>query len=391
MTKIQTSTLANSEVISGILLMVSFALAIFTANIESLSVLYEKLVVFPITFGYGDFIYQAPLIDLVNDGLMTLFFLIIGLELKYHLVFGEFKKSKSLVLPTFAAVGGIVIPAAIYLIFNYNLSSINAWAIPIATDTAFLLGILSFFGKLISSKLRAFIIGFSLIDDALALLILAVFYSKSSSGIAIIASIVLIVLLLTLNRLKVKNCSYYLLIGIALWIAMVQAGVHGTLSGVILALTIPVQIDGKLNSSFHTLESILRPIVYFFILPVFAFVNSGINFSSFSAEILMSGISLGIILGLFLGKQLGIFFFSYVAVKKKWASLPQHVDWMKFYAISVLGGIGFTLSLFIGELSFPSQLADREAMRVGVIIGSLLSAVLGAAILLYVKIKSTKK
>lgn len=386
MKKIKTSALVQSEVASSILLILSFLAAIFVANVDYLKGLYKSFVFFPIAFGYGEVVYQSPLINLVNDGLMTLFFLLIGLELKFHLVCGEFQDKKTLVLPTAAAIGGVVVPALIYLYFNFNSPTLKGWAIPIATDTAFMLGILSFFGKLISRKLRAFIIGFSLIDDALALLILAVFYTKSSSIVAVVASLILIAWLILLNRLKVERNLYYLIIAIILWVAMVEAGIHGTLCGVILALAIPVQIDGKLNPSFNNLENALRPLVYFLILPLFSFINSGISFDSLSYEMLTCNITIGIVLGLFVGKQLGIFLFSYAVVKRNWCALPDNVCWIKFYAIATLGGIGFTLSLFIGDLTFEVD-APNFAMRVGVIIGSLLSACFGTAILLYLVAK----
>jgi len=384
MVKIKATNLVHSEILSGCLLIITFIAAICVANIPAFQEMYRVFVFLPISFGYGSVVHQSALINLVNDGLMTLFFLLIGLELKFHLVCGEFQDRKTLVLPTAAAVGGIVVPALIYLYFNVNSPTVKGWAIPIATDTAFMLGILSFFGRFISSKLRAFIIGFSLIDDALALLILAIFYTKSSSLGAVAVSAVLIALLLILNRLKVERSFYYLAIGIALWIAMVEAGVHGTLCGVILALVIPVQVNGRLNPSFQGLEHALKPLVYFFILPLFSFINSGITFDNFSSDMLMNNITVGIVSGLFIGKQVGIFFFSYVAVKKKWCALPENIGWGKFYAIAVLGGIGFTLSLFIGDLTFEVE-APNFAMRVGVIVGSLLSACFGTFVLLYLK------
>lgn len=384
MEKIKTSALIHAEVISALLLMISFVAAISIANIDSLSKFYKDFVFFPISFGYGKFAYTSLLINLVNDGLMTFFFLLIGLELKFHLVCGELQERKKLILPAIAAIGGIVIPALIYTFFNFDATTLKGWAIPIATDTAFMLGILSFFSKLISTKLRAFVIGFSLIDDALALLILAFFYTKSLNMMAFIACAVLIFLLGILNRLKVQRSCYYLSVGFALWIAMIEAGIHGTLGGIILALAIPLQINDKLNPSFQKLEKVLKPFVYFLILPLFSFINSGINFDGFSGEILTSNITIGIILGLFIGKQLGLFLFAYIAVKKKWCTLPEHVNWAQFYAISVLGGVGFTLSLFIGDLTFEIA-TPNYAMRAGVIIGSLLSAGFGTAILMYLR------
>lgn len=370
------------QISSGILIIISFMLAIFFANMEYWSKDYTKFVSFPIYFGYGHFIHHGTLLNFVNDGLMALFFLLIGLELKFHLVLGEYKNTKTLVLPTAAAVGGIIAPALIYLLFNFNSTTLKGWAIPIATDTAFMLGILSFFNRSISKNLRAFVISFSLIDDAIALLILAVFYTKSPNLLAFGFCLGLLVLLIGLNRLGIKNSAYYLIVGIFLWIAMVEAGIHGTLCGAVLALTIPVEHQGKINPSFNRLEAFLNPIVYFLILPLFIFINSGIQFSSLSISILTSNISKGIILGLFIGKQLGIISLSYLVIKKRWGALPVNVSWLKFYAICILGGIGFTLSLFIGDLTFEFGEA-HAAMRAAVIIGSLLSAFVGAIVLIY--------
>ncbi|MBM4210956.1 MAG: Na+/H+ antiporter NhaA [Gammaproteobacteria bacterium] len=385
MAKIKLAHLYHSELISGILLMVSFAAAVLIANIEPWQQTYKDFVFFPVTLGSGEFIYKGPLIQIVNDGLMTLFFLLIGLELKFHLVRGEFQDRQTLILPGAAAVGGIVVPALIFLWFNINSpKTLEGWAIPIATDTAFMLGILSFFGSFISTKLHAFIIGFSLMDDAIALLILAVFYSKSASLIAVTASIVLTGLLFVLNRLQVTRSFYYLFIGIFLWIAVVESGIHGTLCGVVLALAIPVGRGEYINPSFHGLENVLRPIVYFVILPLFAFVNSGVLLSTFSTSLLTSPLALGIILGLFVGKQVGIFVFSYAAVKLGYCSLPHNVCWPRFYAIGILGGIGFTLSLFIGDLTFEAS-EPNYIMRISVIIGSSLSAVLGTGLLIFLK------
>lgn len=382
MSKIKLSTLIHSELVSGILLMISFVVAILTANIDYCEEAYKKFVFLPVSLGYGEITYSFPLINLVNDGLMTLFFLLIGLELKFHLVCGEFQTKKSFILPTAAAIGGIVLPSLIYILFNYGYPSLEGWAIPIATDTAFMIGIVSFFGKIISKQLRAFIVGFSLVDDALALAILAAFYSHASSVAALTLSAVLILLLILINRYNVKSLSIYLSIGLILWLAMVKAGIHGTLCGIILALAIPVKIHGNINANFNLLENILRPLVYFLILPLFAFINSGINLDNFSKEILMSPITIGIIGGLFIGKPLGVFLFSYLAIKKKWCSLPENVSWPLFFAIAVLGGIGFTLSLFIGDLTFEIA-GPNYAMRVGVIFGSLLSALIGTVILVY--------
>lgn len=370
------------QIASGILIIISFILAIFVVNVGHWSKYYTTFVSFPIYFGYGHFIHHSTMINFVNDGLMTLFFLLIGLELKFHLVLGEYKHTKNLVLPTAAAIGGIVVPALIYVFFNFDSATIKGWAIPIATDTAFMLGLLSFFNRSISKNLRAFVISFSLIDDAIALLILALFYTKSPNFIAMNFCFGLLLLLIGLNRAGVKNSAYYLMVGVFLWVAMVESGIHGTLCGAVLALTIPVEHEGRVNPSFDRLEEFLNPVVYFLILPLFIFINSGVHFASLSLPILTSNISKGIICGLFIGKQLGIYSLSYLVVKMRWGALPFNVSWLKFYAICILGGIGFTLSLFIGDLTF--ELGEPHAsMRAAVIIGSLLSAFLGAVVLVY--------
>ncbi|MBM4222976.1 MAG: Na+/H+ antiporter NhaA [Gammaproteobacteria bacterium] len=385
MNKSKTLNLADTEVLSGILLIMSFLAASFIANIPALQNIYQDFVFYSVHLGLGNTIYTIPLIQIINDGLMTLFFLLIGLELKFHLVKGEFQEKRALILPTAAAFGGVVVPALIYAFFNmHSKETVGGWAIPIATDTAFMLGILSFFGNFISQKLRAFIIGFSLIDDAFALIILAVFYSKSSSIIAMIATITLTALLFTLNRLNITKTSLYLMIGFFLWVAMVYSGIHGTLSGVVLALAFPLMKGDNMNDGFHELESFLKPMVYFFILPLFSFINSGVSFTAVSPNILFHPIALGVIFGLFIGKQLGISLFSYLAVQSGYCSLPKHVSWPKFYGIGVLGGIGFTLSLFIGDITFE-EFEPNYIMRLSVIIGSLLSAILGAGILLLLK------
>lgn len=387
MLKVKISNLINAELASAILLTISFLLALFFANTPYFNKFYHNFVYFPIHLGIGETIYKIPVIQLINDGLMTLFFLLIGIELKFHLVRGEYQNKKLLILPSAAAVGGIIFPAAIYLAFNFNNDLlVKGWAIPIATDTAFMLAILSFFGNHISTNLRAFIIGFSLIDDAIALTILAIYYTDSPNQISSIIFLLLVVLLLVLNRLKITNMTNYFTIGFFLWISMIYAGFHGTLAGVVLALAIPVEIDNETNPSFVKLEHNLRPLVFFVILPIFAFSNSGVSISNFSIDMLTNNLAYGIIFGLFLGKQIGIFSFTFFSVKMNWCSLPENVSWTKFYAISILSGIGFTLSLFIGDLSFDDENA-HYIMKISVIIGSLMSAFYGTIIMYLSKFK----
>ncbi|MBX3486999.1 MAG: Na+/H+ antiporter NhaA [Candidatus Paracaedibacteraceae bacterium] len=382
--KIKLVTLAKSEVASGLVIIFTFITALILANLHATSHFYQDIVFLPITMKFGDLIYETTVVQIVNDGLMTLFFLFIGMELKYQLVCGEYQDRKTLVMPAFAAIGGIVVPALVYWFFNRNQESIKGWAIPIATDTAFLLGVVSLFGEAISKKVRAFIVSFSLIDDALALLILAIFYTANINFIALSISVGLVCILLLLNARGVQQNSFYLLLGFFLWLSMVESGCHGTLSGAILALTLPVMVNGKISSSFHQLEKILRPLVCFVILPLFVFINSGIDLDSISVDILKAPISLGIIAGLFVGKPLGLFGFSWLSVRLKLARLPHQISWSLLYAVSVLGGIGFTLSLFIGDLTFEAT-EPNYTMRVGVIIGSVLSAIYGCICLFLIK------
>lgn len=372
----------KSETFTGLLLIITFVLALMISN-NSVSYDYYKSVVYlPITIIVGGFSINTFLIEIINDGIMTFFFLLIGLEMKYHLAEGEYKERKRLVLPTIAALGGLVVPAAIYIFFNFNQPTLKGWAIPIATDTAFVLGILSFFKRQISLELKVFIIGFSLIDDALALIILAVFYTKTIYLTALLIALILVGVLFILNLFKVKQTIYYMLVGLLLWVAMVEAGIHGTLAGAIVALAIPVTVEKMPNSHFRELEHAITPLVNYFILPIFIFINSGISFKKFSFNSTCSSVSLGIILGLFLGKQLGIFLFSYPMVKSRICVLPSNTSWVKFYSIAILGGIGFTLSLFIGGLTFE-QGCPANSMRVAVIIGSTLSAICGVVVLKY--------
>lgn len=385
--RIKLVTLIESEIASGLAIILTFMVALVMANIHVTSDLYQDIVFLPVTLQFGRFSFEATILQIVNDGLMTLFFLFIGMELKYQLVCGDYRDRTALIIPAFAAIGGIVIPALAYLVFNGGQDSAKGWAIPIATDTAFMLGLVSLFGTAISSRVRAFILSFSLIDDALALVILAVFYTTNINFAALFLSMGIVLVLLFLNFKGVQRNSVYLILGGFLWLFMVESGCHGTLSGAILALILPVMTGDKVSPSFHRLEKILRPLVCFAVLPCFVFINSGIDLDAISMEVLTKPISLGIIGGLVIGKPLGLFGFSWIAVKLKLGRLPNQINWSLLYAISVLGGIGFTLSLFIGDLTFEA-FEPNYAMRVGVIVGSMLSAVYGCLCLFLIKHKS---
>lgn len=377
--------LIKSEAYLGKLLILSLFLAVIVSN-SPLYHYYLKLVYLPISLQIGALKTQVTFISLVNDGLMALFFLLIGLEMKYHLIEGEYRVKKKLFLPVAAAIGGLLIPALGYVMFNFNEETLRGWAIPIATDTAFVLGILSFYNKKISVELRTFILGFSLIDDALAIIILALVYTSSVNVVALWLTAICILLLGLLNYFHVKKLSSYLGLGLLLWLFIVESGIHGTLAGIILALFIPVNV--KVNQDSYSplkkLEHGLTPLVNCCLLPMFAFINSEIPLKEITWDNLTSPLSLGILTGLFLGKPLGIIGFSYFAVKTKLSQLPVQTSWPQYYGVSILAGIGFTLSLFIGNISF-SDPAILNDVRISVILASILAAIGGSLVLKYSK------
>lgn len=370
----------NHSIISAYVLLFFLIIAILISN-SSYYVEYINIVNLPISLGVGKMFINISFFDLVNDGLMAFFFLLLGLEMKYHIVLGEYQDKKKLILPITAAIGGLIIPALIYLTFNYEDPNTGVgWAIPTATDTAFVLCILSFFGNKISLALRVFVIGFSLIDDALAIIILAIFYTPTINFIAFGVSIALVGILAVFNYFEVRKNSYYLFIGMLLWIAILQIGAHGTIAGIVLALFIPVKIENSNISPNKQLEESLTSLVNYIILPIFVFINSGIVLQDINLDNLFSNLSLGIILGLFLGKQLGIFIFSYIAIKLKICTLPNYTSWVLYYALAILSGIGFTLSLFIGSLCFFEQ-EQINTVRLAIIIASLLSVIFGVTLI----------
>ncbi|MFW0776712.1 MAG: Na+/H+ antiporter NhaA [Rickettsiales bacterium] len=314
-----------------------------------------------------------PLHYPINDGLMVIFFLLIGLEIKREIVEGELSTLKKAALPLVGALGGVVLPAAIYAYFNWGTDEMRGWAIPCATDIAFSLGIVALFGSKLNSSLKIFLMALAVIDDLVAVLIIAIFYTSNLSFPALGVATGCMLVLWAMNRSNVAKLLPYMLVGIVLWAAVLQSGVHATIAGVLLGLIIPVALGKK---AIHT----LHPWVAFGIMPLFAFANAGVPLDGITTDHLMSPMPLGIIAGLFVGKQLGIFAFSWVAVKTKMADMPIGVNWLQFYAIGMIAGIGFTMSLFIGGLAFTDPLLQIET-RLGVIVGSLLSAMFGAFLL----------
>lgn len=367
----------------GITLVIATILAMLIAN-SNLANTYNIIMNTPVLITFGEFSFSKPLLILINDGLMSLFFFMIGLEIKREIVEGSLSDKSKLVLPAFAAIGGMLFPALIYVYFNFeNEQAIKGWAIPMATDIAFALGVLSFLGKRVPIELKLFLLSLAIIDDLGAIIVIAVFYTSQLSILFLSISIAIIVALYIMNKQNVLNNTAYVLVGIILWTTFLNSGIHPTLAGVILGLMIPVKGNQK---SFYKLEASLQTPVNFFILPLFAFANAGISFSSVNIKDFTDNITIGIALGLFIGKQFGILLFTFLAYILGLGKLPNGVSWGSIYGLSILSGIGFTMSLFIGSLSFECPdinfcfgLVDY---RIGILIGSFFSGIIGYLILL---------
>jgi NhaA family Na+:H+ antiporter len=331
------------------------------------------------------------LLHWINHGLMALFFLLVGLEIKRELLVGELDSWRRRALPLIAALGGMVLPALIFFAVNWQTpENWRGWAIPTATDIAFALGVLSLFGSRIPNSLKVFLTSLAIIDDLGAILIIAIFYASDLSGLALGVAGAVTLALVVLNKLGVTRLGPYLLLGVLLWASMLFSGIHATLAGVVLAMTIPLGApDGQDNnasdSALYRLEDALGRWVAFVVLPVFGFANSGVSLAGLNAEMMLAPLSLGIVLGLFAGKQLGIMAFIIAGSRAGVAKLPAGATWRQIYGVAVLCGIGFTMSLFIGLLAFDEQQQQQQqiaATKLAVLVGSLLAAVIGAAILI---------
>lgn len=309
---------------------------------------------------------------LINDILMTVFFLDVGLEIKHQVLIGHLSKLRQMLLPIFAAIGGVLVPAIIYVSFNYTDSvALHGWAIPTATDIAFAVGVIILLGKRIPLELKVLLLAIAIIDDLMAILIIALFYTQHVSALFLFFTVVAILALCLLNYFKVKSIVHYLMVGAILWYCMLNSGIHATISGVILALTIPLSVKGGLHKQLSVWVS-------FLILPLFAFTNAGISLQNLTFISILEPVPLGIALGLCLGKQLGIFSFAWLAVKSKLAVLPRSISWSQLYGMAIICGIGFTMSIFIGNLAFGTSSPEYLlSNKLGVLIGSTVSAVLG--------------
>lgn len=373
-------TFFNHEASSGILLLIFTSIALFWAN-SAYSSHYEEVLHHYVTIGYGKLSLSKSLIHWINDGLMAVFFFLVGMEIKRELITGELKSIKNAMLPIGAALGGMILPALIYFSFNYNTKMLSGWGIPMATDIAFALGVLSLLGNKKAPKgLAIFLTALAIIDDLGAILVIAIFYTEKIAFLYLLGALAVIVLLILVNKLKVKNSVVFIFLGILLWLAFLKSGLHATIAGVILGMTIPINQNRK-ESMLHHIEHTLTPWVSFGIMPVFALANAGVSVElSRIGDIISSPLSLGIITGLFFGKQIGIFGAAYLMLKFKIASLPSHVSLRHIYGASLLGGIGFTMSLFIATLSFqdPNLLA---VAKISIILASLSAALAGLTIL----------
>lgn len=373
----------NNDTAGGILLIMATLLAMIIVNIPLLSPFYDKLITMPIEIRVGDFELAKPLLLWVNDGLMAIFFLAVGLELKHEMIEGHLSDRRNMILPLMGALGGMVIPALLYTLFNYgDPIGMNGWAIPMATDIAFALGILMLLGKRVPTALKVLLVSMAIFDDIGAIVVIALFYTDELSLTAMLFALGFITVLWMMNRRGVTSVPSYVLVGLFLWIAVLKSGVHATLAGIVLALFIPYKSkDGK-RSIAKDFEHDLDGSITYMILPLFAFANAGILLHDVSMEAILHPIPLGVTLGLFLGKQLGVFSFCWITVRLGLAKLPQDVNWKLVYGISLLAGIGFTMSLFIASLSFENSgtnlLFDE---RLGIILGSLLSGIAGYLVL----------
>lgn len=374
-------TFFHHESASGVLLIIAAILALIAAN-TSLNIYYDQLLSLDVVVAIGTFSIAKPLLLWINDGLMALFFLMVGLELKREVLVGELNQLSKIALPAIAAVGGMLVPALIYVAINYqDPYAIKGWAIPTATDIAFALGVLSLLGSRVPASLKIFLVSLAIFDDIGAIIIIALFYTDNLSLTAITSAAIGLAFLSFLNWQGVVNRSVYAFVGVLIWVSLLKSGVHATLAGVAIAMTIPYQgydQHGKLQTPMQDLEKDLHGSVNFAVLPLFAFANAGLSLSGLTLDKIISPVPLGILLGLFIGKQLGVMLFTWAAVKLKMGKLADDISWSQLYGIAILCGIGFTMSLFIGSLAFE-QTIENQSMneRLGILLGSILSAVAG--------------
>ena len=368
------------ETSGGVVLMIAAIFAMIIAN-TPLSANYDLILGTYIKVGIGNFEIAKPAILWINDGLMAIFFFLVGLEIKREVLAGELSSFDKAILPIMAAIGGMAIPGIIFAIINWGTpENLNGWAIPTATDIAFALGILALIGSRAPISLKIFLLAIAIIDDLGAIVIIAIFYTSELSLSALSFSVIGFAAAVALNRMGVQRTAPYLLVGIVMWVFVLKSGVHATLAGVLIAFTIPLKTKNEDEALLYKMEHGLHPWVAFLILPVFAFANAGVNFTGIGIDDLLQPLTLGIAVGLFLGKQIGVFLATWIGVKSGIARLPENVSWKHVYGVACLTGVGFTMSLFIGSLAFAT--ADvMNAVRLGVVLGSVLSGIIGYLLL----------
>jgi len=371
------------ETASGILLIGATVLAMIAANSPAVD-LYNAFLDAPVEIQVGAIKVAKPALYWINDGLMALFFFLVGMELKREFLEGELSSWDQVMLPAAGALGGMIVPVLIFTALNYSDPiAMRGWAIPAATDIAFALGVLAMFGSRVPLSLKLFLTSLAIFDDMGAIIILALFYTENLTTVALLWAGLMIAVLLLFNFWGVTSKTSYAAVGVVLWLAVLKSGVHATVAGVILAMFIPLRENGSNEGSpLRELEHDLHSTVSYGILPLFAFANAGISLAGVRLASLLDPLPLGIAVGLFFGKQIGVFLFSFLAIKLGLARLPASVGWMAFYGASVLCGIGFTMSLFIGSLAFePGLLGESVDERLGIIGGSLISAIVGYLVL----------
>ncbi|SFV53935.1 Na+/H+ antiporter NhaA type [hydrothermal vent metagenome] len=389
--KQKVSEFLKKDSAGGILLITATIFALILVN-SPLENIYHMFLHLHLSISIGDFILDKSFLHWINDGLMAIFFLVVGLEVKREIIDGNLSSIREISLPAIAAIGGMLVPALFYLYFNSGDEvAMRGWAIPTATDIAFALGILSLLGNRVPLSLKIFLMALAIIDDLGAIVIIALFYTSEISMLSTYVALISLTILIIFNILGYSRKSLYFVVGLILWISVLKSGVHATLAGVALAFTIPFKAKdekGQIFSPIKEIEHGLHPWITFFILPLFAFVNAGVDLRVIELNQMTNSVPLGIIAGLFLGKQIGVFGFSFIAIKLKIASLPKDSSWLMLYGVSILTGIGFTMSLFITSLAFTDDALFAYTDKLAIIVATLLSSVIGYLVL---KVAISKK
>ena len=370
------------EAASGLVLLFAAIIALIISN-SNLAELYFSTLNKYLFIGINNFGLKLSVLHWINDALMAIFFFFVTLEIKREFLQGELSNIKQALLPIIAAVGGMLVPALFYVFINFGDSeTLNGWAIPSATDIAFSLGVLSLLGKRVPLSLKVFLTALAIIDDLGAIVIIALFYSGELSIMYLSLMLLAFIALLVINKFNIKIFLPYLVVGIFLWDFTHNSGIHATIAGVLLALTIPHRKKEKDFSLLLKIEHAISPYVAFGIMPIFAFANAGVSLEGLSFASLLNKVPLGILLGLFIGKQLGVFVFSYASIKLKIAQMPNNANWLNLYGVGILTGIGFTMSLFVGNLAFVDNIQYMDGVKIGVLTGSLLSTLTGYFLIL---------